>query len=591
MPLKRRDLLAHRDLTTLVASAVFAGAGVLFRRFTVDDAFIAYRHAANLAAGAGPVMNAGERVEGVSNLPWTALLGLAAFAGLEPHAVAPVLAFLCGLAGVVLTAELAARATGDARAGGLASLWLACSAPWAIWSASGMETTLYAVVLLLVLVGVASRDAAGAGTGLGLGFLAVLRPEGILFAFPVLGAHLRAGPGWGTRVARAALGLAAVVVPVTIFRRLYYGDWLPNPVYVKAGLGTAAARAGALYVAKLVLVHAPVFLFLLLALVAARRRRAVACIAACIASQLAFAIALGGDHFDGYRFVVPVLPLLAAGAEAGCRDLRRRPAPRRALGAGAVTSATLGLLLLFGAGQAPRFASPLLELGRVHRGIETHAARLISEARLAGWILLGLGALAAWIAARGRDLAAVEIVSKPERAQAGLAEVVHETSRARRALAVVVAAALALTVLPAALDPSLRSCREADAASRYGRSVGTWLRRSVPAGTLVATNAAGALPYFSELPVVDMLGLTDRHIARRRRDTSQWVGHEKGDGAYVLGRRPGILVFGGPEGSVEPWPFPGDIEIAAHPDFERLYELRRVPLDGFDFVYYSRIVP
>src|SRR5262245_19899791 len=90
-----------------LALLVAAAAWIVFRRFTVDDAFIAYRHAEHLARGLGPVMNPGERVEGVSNLPWTLLLGAAARLGIAPHLAGPGLSTLCGF-GCVVSAGLVA---------------------------------------------------------------------------------------------------------------------------------------------------------------------------------------------------------------------------------------------------------------------------------------------------------------------------------------------------------------------------------------------------------------------------------------------------------------------------------------------------
>lgn len=590
MPLKRRDLLAHRDVTTFAAIGLFVGSGVLFRRFTVDDAFISYRYARNLASGAGLVMNPGERVEGISNLPWTALLGLAAAAGLEPHTAAPVFSFLCGLAGIVLTAELGARVVGDERAGGIAALWLACCAPWSIWSMSGMESSAYALVLLVVLIAVTRPPALSLPTGLGLGALAALRPEGIQFSAPVLGSYFDAWPGWRRRLAGAVAGFVAVVLPLLVFRWVYYGDWVPNPVHVKAGLSGAALGAGLLYTAKLALVVAPGVLLSIAAMLSARSRP-LAALAACVAVQLAFAVAVGGDHFDGYRFAVPILPGLAVGAEVGIRALRGRPMSGRGFGVAAVFLCAVGGVLLSAPELLADRAAPLLTLGRIHRDADAHAVRLASEARFVGAMALGLGVLFVWIAVRARALADVQRVSKATSVHSRHAVVVHESARARSALAVLVVLALALTALPTALDPGLRSCREPDAAARYGRVVGEWLRTNVAPETLVATNAAGSLAYFAELPVVDMLGLTDRHIARRPPDRRQWVGHEKGDGAYVLRRAPGIVIFGGPEGSVEPWPFQGDQELAANPEFRSLYALRRASLTGFEFVYYERVTP
>ena len=46
-----------------------------------DDAFISNRYAENLANGLGLVYNAGERVEGYTNLSWTLMLAAAARSG------------------------------------------------------------------------------------------------------------------------------------------------------------------------------------------------------------------------------------------------------------------------------------------------------------------------------------------------------------------------------------------------------------------------------------------------------------------------------------------------------------------------------
>jgi hypothetical protein len=232
----------------------------------------------------------------------------------------------------------------------------------------------------------------------------------------------------------------------------------------------------------------------------------------------------------------------------------------------------------------------LLGLGRTQRPA-AHFARLAGEVRFLGAVGMAV-ALAALLARRGgaalRDVQAVEPERAARRVSPLLGRPIHESDRARRAMAAACAVALALTLLPVALDPALRACRAPDPAVRLGRPVGKWLRAHVTAGTLVATNCAGSLPYFSELPVIDMLGLTDAHIARSRPDRSQWIGHEKGDGTYVLGRRPDLLIFGGPEGSETPWSFPGDRQIASAAAFRAGYELVRVPLAGFEFIFYLR---
>ena len=62
---------------------------------------------------------------------------------------------------------------------------------------------------------------------------------------------------------------------------------------------------------------------------------------------------------------------------------------------------------------------------------------------------------------------------------------------------------------------------------------------------LVAAVPIGALGWYSDLPILDMVGLTDRTIARASIETgSGWAGHEKHDGAYVLSRRPDAILLG-----------------------------------------------
>jgi hypothetical protein len=62
---------------------------------------------------------------------------------------------------------------------------------------------------------------------------------------------------------------------------------------------------------------------------------------------------------------------------------------------------------------------------------------------------------------------------------------------------------------------------------------------------LVAVTAAGCVPYWSELPSLDMLGLNDYYLPRHRpADFGKGpLGHELGDGAYVMSRAPDIVCF------------------------------------------------
>ena len=91
-------------------------------------------------------------------------------------------------------------------------------------------------------------------------------------------------------------------------------------------------------------------------------------------------------------------------------------------------------------------------------------------------------------------------------------------------------------------------------AELLGKRQGSFIADRWPAGALVAINFAGSLPYEADrYTYVDMLGLNDRTIARRAPmpigpidgPTTRQLGHLKGDGTYVLGLHPDLVILGG----------------------------------------------
>lgn len=109
--------------------------------------------------------------------------------------------------------------------------------------------------------------------------------------------------------------------------------------------------------------------------------------------------------------------------------------------------------------------------------------------------------------------------------------------------------------------------------------VGKWMRTNLPSDATLATNTGGSIPYYSKLRVIDMMGINDRTIAQRRDLPEAWKGIEKGDGRYVLSRRPHYIQLGSFLGSPVPL-FLSDIEIFASEEFHRNYELVTIAIDA-----------
>lgn len=78
-----------------------------------------------------------------------------------------------------------------------------------------------------------------------------------------------------------------------------------------------------------------------------------------------------------------------------------------------------------------------------------------------------------------------------------------------------------------------------------GMKLGETLKKTFPNSTLVAVTAAGCIPYSSELPIVDMLGLNDYYIPRHppKNFGNGSLAHELGDANYVMNRNPDIIIF------------------------------------------------
>jgi len=150
-------------------------------------------------------------------------------------------------------------------------------------------------------------------------------------------------------------------------------------------------------------------------------------------------------------------------------------------------------------------------------------------------------------------------------------------------------ALLAVAWVALEFDPDTRLAREEHWEWEH-QVLGTFLKTAFGAQQpLLASDAAGALPYFSELPAIDMLGINDHYLAhhRPRNFGDGWLGHELGDGRYVIERKPDLVLFVMLGAGSKPF-FRGDREMIAYPDFYRCY--RRVTFEGdAPFMYRSQL--
>jgi len=335
----RAALTAAIALLILVLALLIAHIRLV--HFTCDDAYISFRYARNLTEGHGLVYNEGERVEGYTNFLWVVLLA----ASMKTGASAESASFAWGLFFLVATfvgsGLMARRLIGGPPVWAvIPPLLLAALGPVVLWAVAGLETAFFgAAVLWAAIVYLRRGESARGLFGAGLLFAVatLIRPEGVVFG-AAAGIHLivddlcfrkrgvRASMG---RAVALAGGFVLLTAPFLVWRLIYYGEWLPNTYYVKAG-GGFRFDTGLPYLWSF---QREYFLLLPLAAVGiiaglagvgrTEARRATTFLAVLLGAHLFAVAAEGGDYMALYRFHAPVLPIAVILVTLGFRGIRR----------------------------------------------------------------------------------------------------------------------------------------------------------------------------------------------------------------------------------------------------------------------------
>lgn len=339
----------------------------------VDDAFISLRYALHWAQGQGLVFNPGERVEGYTNFAWVALEAVAIRCGISPEAAMLGLGWLSLFALAASVATFLARQVrpGEVVFPALAATLVALNPMVLAWSTSGLETGLYAclIVTSILVSWRADTPRRGALAGGCLALAALTRPEAVVLA-PVLWATAVRHRERQVGVAFAAVFTAGVGIYFAV-RGIYFDRWLPNTFYAKLDYGgVALAQRGAAYAMGFLWAVPSLTLATLWGILRWKRAPGWAApVLAVVIAQLAVIVWEGGDHFPLYRFAVPILPLLALLSVAVVSGNRWR--------------SLAGLVVLAA-------ALPTVGIARPWSGGEGELARFSREVRLARhWSDLG----------------------------------------------------------------------------------------------------------------------------------------------------------------------------------------------------------
>lgn len=497
-----------------------------------DDAYIVLRYVQNFLDGHGLVFNPGERVEGYSQFLWMILISLLGYFRIDLMLASRILGTAFAFATLLLFYS------SDKKAPAWGGLLLTTNSYFALWAIGGMETIAFGFFLFLacrMYLGSDKSNFIFFSTGCIFSLAAMLRPAGLLF-FGITFCFILFKDKQLTqanikKVIFYACGFMLIYAPYYIWRFWYYGYPLPCTYYVKGGVDLFKLFFGGRYIIHfLISCSFPILCIFLLSNKKLFLKRNLYLISLLSCFGL-YVLSVGGDHMQGYRFLTPILPLFYLLIQNIFTEISMQKPGRTPL----LIFMTIIILNLF------------ISLNAIPRS--------------------------------------------PDKVQ----EALRRSDKYRYSFGV------------------------PDPAGYIGKHVGLYIKENWPEDATIAVNTAGSTPYFSGLKTIDMLGLNDYNISQREivynydqvpHTISEFIallspqgrkaftsklkqqylpwqlipGHGKGNGRYVLSRRPDYIILGGAHGAEKAW-FIGDQEILDSPDFSKNYERHKVRIPVTDKYY------
>ena len=324
-----------RKILLVIIILVFLFQAASFWALTIDDAYISGRYARNTASGKGLVFNPGERIMGYTNLLLVLFEAMIYKFGGDGIFFAKVVGLLSGFMILLLTYFLGRQFGGASPQGVglLASALLVSSPLLALNSVMGLETCLFTALILgailLIMPGWLNESWTWK-RHVSIAFLLFLatltRPEGLGFAgiFILVQFIPRLFRMIKTRYVNLKTALLSLswlyiygflLLPVLVLLTAYYGSPIPNTFLAKTAAGLAWQKyfAGVLYLAQWISQSGGEYWLIpliLLPFLIAKEKKAVQAIGILCFLYLLYVIYSGGDWMPGYRFIMPVIPMV-----------------------------------------------------------------------------------------------------------------------------------------------------------------------------------------------------------------------------------------------------------------------------------------
>ena len=479
----------------------------------LDDAWIHFQFARNLARGDGLSFNPGQPTSGSTAPLWTLLLAGVYCVGGRFPLVGQLLSGACFLAALVATYVLGKRLTGRRWTAWLAGAVVAANGRFAWAGLSGLETPLFAVLSLAGIAAYLSDRAAGRyrlRTSALFGLAALSRPEGyLLFALALVDlvlqiANQQISKSANQQIAnrksqitehasrfahhvsrithyalRITLPFSVLVLPYLLFSLKTSGHLLPNTYHAKAVIDFRPDLDFLSLAARYLVLDNPLLLpFYVLGLgILFRRARLLSLWSAGLPLIYAFLHAVLYQHG---RYLIPLIPCNALIGVVGLVEARRYVPRLRTL---------TPTLSLGGRGSIP---PSLTGRGRGRVSSAMQEGPTLTPTLSLG----GRGSILPSLTGRGRGSIPPSLTGRGG-GRVGLALI---------CLLVVAGTAWRLPTMAGLYAWNV------DNVNQMHVALGHWVAENTPPDALLALNDIGAITYISERPVVDLAGLVTPEV-------------------------------------------------------------------------------
>ena len=319
----------------------------------LDDAWIHFQFARNLARGDGLSFNPGEPTSGSTAPLWTLLLAAVYLAGGDFPIAGQVLSGVCFLATLAATYALGKRITGERWAGWLAGMVVAVNGRMVWAGLSALETCLFAALSLCAIYAHLDDRASGRyrlRTAALFGLAASSRPEGyLLFALAMADFGVQVCKSASGQVGESASGqmrrrlplascilhlalpgvlFAAIVLPYLVFSWRTGGHLLPNTYHAKAVVDFSLDFNFVSVAARYLILDNPLLLPFYVLGIGALFKRARLLSLWSVGLPLVYAL-LHAILYQHGRYLIPLIPCNAVVAIAGLLEAQRIARRRR----------------------------------------------------------------------------------------------------------------------------------------------------------------------------------------------------------------------------------------------------------------------